>query len=328
MSSIHRCPGCGRALRVRQEKVGKVVACPACGARSRVSGDASAIQSSVRGGSDAGGVPALPGGLRSASKKKSKSAKTMQPFLRRWFTACGAVLGIAAVLGFAGLFWEPPALAASFICVVAILVCALAGTIWMVVDFGRRSVPLGIAVFLLPPIGLGLAFRDKGPARRGATVYASAIAPLLLLGLMLLAFLPRYTSEGRRAADANRWENLIRRMDDQLQPDTPTVSVTYSVSSQPGGLEGLEPIAESALSQFRCYVRGSFKADASARTISYAYRGRENFDGLFAFYLSSETGTFFPQQRLNAGGAPAETGVQPGLPETPAASVAPGLPSQ
>lgn len=323
MSRIHHCPGCRAALRVPEAKVGKVVACPACGTKSRASAIAG-DGADTDGAANAGSAPlrqvaAPPRRGRAGMAKPATGRATLRPFLQRWLTACGGVLAVAALLGAAGLVWEPPAMAASLICCAAIVCCTLAGTVWMAVDFGRGNVPLGLAVLLMPPIGIGLAFRDRGPARRGAVVYASSLAPAALLGLMLLAFLPRYTGAGQRAAQADGWEDLILQLDGRLRPDTPTVSVTYSVASRPGEMNGLGQEGERLLSRFKCYVPGSFAVDAGAGTIAYQYRGPEQFEALFAFYLSSATGAFFPQHRVGADGAPAIPEGQP-APLAPAES--------
>lgn len=284
MSRAVRCPECAAPVRRAPEQGGAVIRCPQCGARFRVAG----------GSDDDADLPAP---ARKPRKKSAARGGDIRPFLRRWSIACGVVLGAASVCGVGGLFSEPLAIAATAICILALIGCGVAGAIWMAIDLAQENVPWAVITVLFPAAGPVFAFQSKGPARRGAVVFVSMLAPTLLLGLMTLVFYPKYSGAGRQAAHTARWEDLMRQLDKQLQPDSPVVSVTMNVASRPGALTGLEPKCEALLRQFQCYVPGTLKIDADARLLSYQYRGHERFDSLPAFYLGSATRAFTPQPR-------------------------------
>ncbi len=312
MSQTSQCPECGKSLRIPDEKATAVVKCPQCGAKFRAS-EASAdsprrdgvsgkrrVQEETPSDDD---FDALPTRTRKQTKKKKSSASgSLQPFLRRWLIACGIVLAITAIIGVVGMFNEPVAMTASMICVVAIVGCALVGSIWMAMDLGKESAWLAVGSLLMPAIGLVWAFQKKSPARRGAVVFVSSLAPLLLLGLMLLVFYPKYTGAGQRGRQTANWEDLMRQMDSKVTPETPVVTVTVRVASNPGGLDGIEPRCEALLRPYKSYVQGSLKIDAGARLITYQYRGHETFNQMIAFYLSSSTGVFTPQGTVTPDG--------------------------
>lgn len=295
------------ALRIPDEKVAAVVKCPQCGAKFRAS-EASADRprrvgaSSDRRVEEDDDTDAPPSRSRKQTKRKSSASASLQPFLRRWLIACGIVLAVTAIIGVVGLFSEPVAMTASVICIVAIIGCALAGSIWMAIDLGKESPWLAVGSLLMPAVGLVWAFQKKSPARRGAVVFVSLVAPTLLLGLMLLFFLPKYTGAGQRGRQTANWGDLMRQMDSRVTPDTPVVTVTVRVASNPGSLDGIEPKCEALLRPFKSYVQGSLKIDAGARLITYQYRGHENFNQMIAFYLSSSTGAFTPQETVKPDG--------------------------
>lgn len=311
MSLASQCPECGKALRIPDEKATAMVKCPQCGAKFRVSEtspdsprrDGIAVKRRVPEEMPADDdLDVLPTRKRKQTKKKSSVSGSLQPFLWRWSIACGIVLAIVAILGVVGMFNEPVAITASMICVVAIIGCALAGSIWMAIDLGKESASLAVGSLLMPPVGLVWAFQKKGPARRGAVVFVSLVAPTLLLGLMLLFFLPKYTGTGKRAVQTAKWDDLMRQMDSKVTPETPVVTVTVRVASNPGSLDGIEPKCEALLRPFKNYVQGSLKIDAGARLITYQYRGHENFNQMIAFYLSSSTRAFTPQGTVKPDG--------------------------
>ncbi len=304
MSQTSQCPECGKSLRIPEDKVTAVVKCPQCGAKFRAS-ETSGDGPSRRGGASGDRrvreeapiddeFGALPTRSRKQTKKKSSASGSLQPFLRRWLIACGIVLAITAIIGVVGMFNEPVAITASMICIVAIIGCALAGSIWMAIDLGKESPLLAVGSLLMPAVGLVWAFQKKSPARRGAVVFVSLLAPLLLLGLLLLVFYPKYTGAGQRGVQTAKWEDLMRQMDSKVTPETPVVTVTVRVASRPGELDGIEPRCEALLRPFKCYVQDSLKIDAGARLITYQYRGSENFEQMIAFYLGSSTGAFTP----------------------------------
>jgi predicted PurR-regulated permease PerM len=169
----------------------------------------------------------------------------------------------------------------------------------MAIDLGRENVLLGVCVVLVPAVGPVVSFMKKGPAMRGAVVFVSMLAPGLLLGLMLLVFLPKYSGAGQQAVQTAKWKDLMHQLDSQVRPETPVVTVTVNVASRPGSLTGIQPKCEALLSPFKSYVKGSLKIDADTRTVTYQYRGSENFDTLIAFYLASSTGAFIPQPRID-----------------------------
>ena len=277
MSQVTQCPGCGKSLRISDEKLGAMLRCPQCGGKFRASSE-----------DEDEPVAARP------RKKKPGTAHNLQPFLRRWMIACGLGLIVPVILTVIGLFSEPVGIAASAVCIVLVLGCVFAGTIWTAIDLGRVHLVSGLAVLLIPAAGPALAFLGKGPARRGAVVLLSSILPLPLMGLMVLVHSPEYRRGG--GADFTR---LMERLDDQLKPDSPVQTVTLRVASRPGSLDGLGPQCEALLSRFECYVKGSLKIDAPNRIMTYQYRGRENFHMLPAFYLGTRTRAFTPQQRVD-----------------------------
>jgi hypothetical protein len=123
----------------------------------------------------------------------------------------------------------------------------------------------------------------------------------VLLGLMLLVYLPKYTGAGQRAAQTATWVDLMHKLDGQVRPETPVVTVALRVAARPGSLNGLQPGCEALLLPFKSYVPGSLKIDADARIMTYQYRGHENFKTMIAFYLSSQTGAFTPQAPIEPG---------------------------
>jgi predicted Zn finger-like uncharacterized protein len=291
MPTSQQCPKCDASLRVSSGTAAKTVKCLSCGTRFRVSADTD----------DASDDLAPPRRSRSRTRKSSVAGH-LQPFLKRWAIACGIVLSLATLLGIGGLFSEPVAIAATVVCVVAILGCMFAGTVWMAVDLGKENVLLGVAVILLPVAGPALAYHKKGPALRGAIVFVSTLAPCALVGLMLLVFLPKYAPHGTQASRTAKWEDLMHQMDKHLRPDSPTVAVTLTVASRPGELDSLEPKCEALLRRFQSYVPGSLKIEAASRKISYQYRGSENFEMMIAYYLSNATGAFIPQTKVESAG--------------------------
>ncbi len=287
MSHICQCPECGKSLRIPDEKAAAIVKCPQCGSKFRAGAPHDDVEADEL----------LPR-PRKSSRKKSFKVGSLQPFLRRWLMACSIVLVVAALFGIAGLFSEVLAIVASVICVVAIISCLLAGRIWMAIDLGKDSLPLGILAFLVPIAGVIVSFQKKGPALRGAVVFVSMVAPTVLLGLMLLVFYPKYSGTGQKAAQTAKWEDLMQQLDSHVRPETPVVTVTIRVASRPGGLDNIQPQCEALLSGYKSYVPGSLKVDAPGRTLTYQYRGSENFDTMIAFYLGSKTGAFTPQGRV------------------------------
>lgn len=344
MSQISQCPECGTSLRTRADKAAAVVQCPRCGRKFRPSGesvgshprrasapDECSPQEDADFDDEQETLQSRPRKLRNT--KRSARSGELQPFLRRWFIACGIVLTIATLFAVGGIFSETLAIVATVICVAAMVGCLVTGTVWTAIDLGKENLLLGISVILVPVIGPAVAFQKKGPALRGAVVLTSLIAPTLLLGLMLLVFYPQYSGAGRQAVRTAKWEDLIHRMDEQLLPETPVVTVAIRVASRPGSLEGLEPRCEALLRPFKCYVHGSLKIDADARIITYQYRGSEKFDKLFAVYLGTSTGAFIPQQRVEADGrqtdinspAPALTGDETAGSAVPRSGPEPGM---
>ena len=291
MPQLIHCPECGKSLRIPDERINSIVKCPGCDRKFR----ATEASASSADSDDADIEPDDPKTRRRKPlKSKAGGSESLQPFLRRWLVVCGIVLAVALLFGIGGLFSEPLAIIASVICVVAILGFALGGMIWMAIDLGRENLLLGAGVLFMPPIGLVTAYQKPGPARRGAIVYLSLLAPLTLLGLMLLVFYPMYVGAGRQSGHAAKWNDLMHQLDAKVTPTTPEVAVTVRVASNPGALDGLEPRCEALLRPFKSYVQGSLKIDAAARQISYRYRGSENFNTMIAFYLGSATGAFTP----------------------------------
>lgn len=266
MPQISQCPECGKRLRIPEERMATVVKCRGCGQRFRAAEAAgpdglrrsSAVRKKRTHENDSvdEDLCTAPAHDLMPRRKSGRRNGAMQPFLRRWLIACGVILALAALVGAGGFFSEALALAACLICGTVVLCCAMAGTVWMALDLGRENFFLGLGVLFMPAIGLGLAFRNKGPALRGAVVFASAVPPTLLMGLMVLVFRPMYDGSGRQAANAARCQDLLHRMDDQFGPNTPVVSVTMRVASRPGGLDGVESQGEVLLGQFKSYVPG------------------------------------------------------------------------
>jgi DNA-directed RNA polymerase subunit RPC12/RpoP len=316
MPQVCRCPECGQTVRLSEEQAGRVVSCANCSRKFRVAPRKAAARNESADDAPDEDYGAPPVRSRPAKSRKAARAFRWQPFLRRWLIAGGVVLTIAALTGIGGLFAEPLAIAATAICAAAVVGCLLAGTIWMVIDLGKENGGMAVCVLLVPAAGPAIAFLNKGPAQRGAVVFVSMFAPALLLGMMLLAYYPKYSGAGQQAAHAANFEDLIERMDARLTPETPVVSVTIRVASRPGALDGLEPECDSLLRRFKSYVPGSLKIDAANRQLSYQYRGDERFHKLYAFYLGSATRAFTPQQRLAEPGAPAAKQPQ----DAPAAS--------
>lgn len=290
MSFTSQCPECGKSLRIPDEKAGAMVKCRTCGVKFRA-----AVESDED-------VDLPPPRSRKSSRKKSAASGALQPFLRRWLIAVGVVLALTLILGIVGLSSEILALTASMVCVVTIIGCLLTGTIWMVIDLAKEDGKAALLAALMPPAGAMMSFQRKSPARRGAIVFVSMVAPTLLLGLMLLFFLPKYTGAGKRGVQTAKWEDLMRQMDSKVTPETPVVTVTVRVASNPGGLDGIEPRCEALLRPHKSYVHGSLKIDAGARLITYQYRGHENFNQMIAFYLGSSTGVFTPQGTVKPDG--------------------------
>lgn len=315
MSRISQCSGCGKPLRIPAEKAAAVVKCPKCGIKFRPSGkptgrhprrDLAPNDHAAQDHADfEEACETLPSHSRKSMRTKgSARSGKLQPFLGRWLIACGIVLTVATLFAVGGMFSETLAIIASVICVVAMLGCLVTGTVWTAIDLGKESILLGISVVLVPVIGPAVAFQKRGPAPRGAVVVTSMIAPTLLLGLLLLVYYPKYTGAGQQTVRTAKWDDLMRRMDDQVVPETQVATVTIRVASRPGSLEGIEPKCEVLLTPFRSYVQGSLKVDAGTRTITYQYRGSERFDKLIAFYLGSSTGAFIPQDRVDPEDAP------------------------
>ncbi len=292
MPQLIHCPECGKSLRIPDERIDSIVKCPGCERKFRATEEAASSPEADDSDTDSEDPKTR---RRRPLKNKSAGSESLQPFLRRWLVVCGIVLAVALLFGIGGLFSEPLAIIASVICVVAILGFSLGGMLWMAIDLGRDNLLLGAGVLFMPPIGLVTAYQKPGPARRGAIVYLSLLAPLTLLGLMLLVFYPMYVGAGRQSGHAAKWKDLMHQLDAKVTPTTPEVAVTVRVASNPGGLDGLEPRCEALLLPFKSYVPGSLKIDAAARQISYKYRGSENFNTMIAFYLSSATGAFTPQ---------------------------------
>lgn len=286
MPQAVQCPHCFARLRVPDERIGQTLKCPSCKERFE----------SAPSLDDPGDAFSLP---KKSKRKKKKSARkaSLQPFLNRWLIAVGITLAIAFLIGIGGMFSEPLAMVATGICVVAMLLCLFGGQVWMAIDLGRENIGKGVLSFLFAPAGLVMAYQDGGPARRGAVVFASMVAPLALLGLMLLVYLPKYDPATRQANRADRWEDLIRRMESSTAADAPIVDTIVAVSSRPGSLDGIEPRCEELLSKFPSYVAGSLKIDAANRTIAYSYRGHPKFNKLYVFYLGAETQAFIYSSR-------------------------------
>lgn len=180
---------------------------------------------------------------RKPTKKKPAASGSLQRFLRPWLIACVVVLTVAVLFAVGGLFSETLAIIASMICVVAIVGCLLAGTVWMAIDLGKENVLLGLGVLLVPVAGPAVSFAKKGPALRGAAVFMSMLAPLLLLGLMLLVFWPMYP--GRQAAQTANWEELMHPMDSQVgapDADCDRHAARRVPSGQPGPAKPLEEL--------------------------------------------------------------------------------------
>ncbi len=287
MSYIFPCPHCGKSIRIPAEKSAKVVKCPSCGNKFRAAAEFAEDE-----------LHEFPPRARQPTKRKS--AVHLQPFLRRWMMACGIVLGIAALIGIGGLYSEVLAITATAICIAGIVICLLTGRIWMAIDLGRDRLLYGIIAFIVPVAGVVLSFQRKGPSLRGAVVFVSVLAPTILCGLMLLVFYPKYTPTGQRATQTAKWEDLMRQLDNQVRPETPTVTVTVRVASRPGSLDGIQPRCEALLSPYKSYVPGSLKIDAPGRTLTYQYRGSESFATMIAFYLGSATGAFTPQGQIKS----------------------------
>lgn len=290
MSHVTQCPACSKSLRLPEEKVGTTVRCPSCGEKFR----AREVEQEPE--------EHEPRTARLRSRK-STGTGSLSRFLRPWLIACGGFMALALILTVAGIFSEPMALVASFFCIAGILGCILAGTIWTAIDLGRESLPHALLVICFPAAGPILAFQKKGPALRGAVVFASSVAPLLLVGLILLTLRPLHQGQGPWGRTA-KWGNLVRQMDARVKPDTPVLEATIHVASRPGSLDGIEPRCESLLTQFKCYVPGSLRINAPAREISYKYRGEKQFESLLAWYLSSSTGLFTPQMPVAPTPAP------------------------
>lgn len=283
-----QCPECGKLLKIPDEKSGAMVKCPECSGKFRAEAD------------ELPEAAPMAARQKKSSRKKSVSSGAFPAFLNRWLIATGIVMALVVVLGVIGLSSEPAALAASLICVAAILGCVFGGVVWMVIDLAREDRQTAMMAAFFPPIGVMKSFQQKGPSQRGATVFLTMLIPTVVLGLMLLVFYPKYVGEGRRAAQAGNWQNLMNQLDSKVGPDSPVVSATIKVASNPGSLTGLEPRCEELLRPHKSYVQGSLKIDEAARTISYQYRGDKMFDQMIAFYLGSATGAFTPQGRVEA----------------------------
>lgn len=293
MAFTVECPECAKSLRVSDEKANSMVKCPQCGAKFRATDDSS-------DSSDGDDHLARPNRSRKGTKSKSSTFGGLQPFLHRWLMVCAISSALIVVVALGGLFSEILAISASLMCVAAILVCSLVGSIWMAVDLGKESIALALSSVVMPPVGLVTAFQNRSPARRGAIVFASMLVPTILLGLMLLVFYPKYAAPRQRGAQSNNWENLIHQMDNQMTAETPVVTAKLTVAARPGSLDGLQPQCEVLLQQFKSYVTGSLKIDVAARTITYQYRGSDKFESLLAFYLGSKTGAFIPQINIKS----------------------------
>ncbi|QDU36840.1 hypothetical protein Mal4_11400 [Maioricimonas rarisocia] len=304
MSHVNQCPQCQARLRIPEERAGQAVKCPKCGTRFRTEGkppqeefDEPWLEDDF-GDEEYGDLPDVP---QKKTKKKPRRTGSLQPFLRQWLTACAILAAVSILLAVGGLFSEPVAIAATAVCIVWSLGCILGGHFWIAIELGKESALKALAALTVPFYALATAMSRK-PPMKGGIVMASVIAPTVLLGLMMLAFKPMYTGEGRRAARARSWDDMIHRMESNTPANASIVNATVYVASRPGSLDNLQPRAEQLLTRFDSYVPGSLQIDAANRTIRYQYRGSKRFEKLYALYLSSETGAFVVDSRPQAAG--------------------------
>ena len=308
MSQIHKCPECGKGLKIPDSKRGAVVRCPACKSKFRVpeldspqerrrSKVAGQRKASRPASDDPYAVPTIKKRSTRCRKRTADGQVNPKDFAKKLLVPHGIVLSISALLIVGGFFSEYSALAASGLLIIAVLTCILAGRIWMAVDIGKTSVGMGIAALLVPLVGLVISFRDKGPSLRGALTLVSSFMYVLPLGLVLLLFAPN--SSGRaafgprapsKAMSPETWAERVETYQETLTDNSPVITFSGTAMGRaPGAIEDLATRGDSLLSRFQGYVKGSFSVDTTQRTVTFQFRGKEQHKTAYGFYVGLST---------------------------------------
>ncbi|QEG43318.1 zinc ribbon domain-containing protein [Roseimaritima ulvae] len=318
MTTNIRCPECGTVLRVPSSPAGTMFRCPKCSQPIRMSTASSNAAAATpataappaaapSAAAPAASVPpvfagAVPPQGASPTAGSSSAAPTvggdvpLRPFLIRFAIVLGGVTVLLLALGLAGLASEPVAIAATVAMIVAMVACLMTGQVWMAIAAIRQNALLGVAIFFVPLVGLVLGMIQKGRILCGAIIYISALVPAVLGLLFIGLYQSRHTSQGRAAArtagledDRPGLEAMIRNTEKTVAADAPLTTAKFRYVQIGPNLRLTAAKAESILSPFEYYVKGSFQIDEQAKTVQFDYRGPPRLATQYRLLLYNRT---------------------------------------
>lgn len=305
MPTAITCSGCGTRYQTKAEP-GKQLNCPKCQAVMVVPAELPDLGNDLP--PDPLNVPAAPSGpgplgspaapRRRATGKPTGRARSsggldpqLMPFIKKLIIG-HALLAIPIILlGFGGFFSDAVALAAALVGTAAIVVLILTARIWFVVIAFGESTAYGLGSIFVPLFWSICLAKRIGKSQQAFALLVSALIPALLTLVILLVFSPQAKS-GRQAAksqaNAGRMKELILADEAKFPPTGEPKGVTFRVSRVDSAQRFLRE-GETGLQQFKGYIAQSLTYDATARQVSFQFRGRDEMAAKYRLFLAFET---------------------------------------
>ncbi|KAA5540514.1 hypothetical protein FYK55_21150 [Roseiconus nitratireducens] len=232
----------------------------------------------------------------SPSQHAPTDTSALIAFSKRFAPLPGACLALIVVLGLVGLAWEPAAIAATVLGIVATIALVFAGRIGIVIAAWRDKTAQGLLSLFVPIYAYYYAFTRKGAALNSVVVLVSALIPALATMLVLQMTYSLYSPAGRSAARqqasqqrADRMRDMILQRESDFADDAELVTATYRIAGNVSRAPNADTV-EQLLSEFKSYVPKSVTLDPVARSLSFQYRGPDNLQSQYGLYLASRTG--------------------------------------